>query len=52
MNIGDKVKITTSKGGEGTIIDISKYGMVKVLDTENQIRYIWIDDLKEVPSER
>lgn len=52
MNIGDRVKIATSKGGEGIIIDINKYGMVKVLDNENQIRNLWIEDLKEVQGER
>lgn len=48
MDKGDRVKINTSKGGEGIIIDINKYGMVKVVDAEFQIRYVVEHDLRVI----
>lgn len=48
VQIGDRVKINTSRGGEGTVIEIMKNEIIKVMDAEFQIRYVVEHDLKAI----
>lgn len=51
MKIGDRVTMELINEGEGMVIEILKTGIVKVLDGENQIRYVCAENLKVIEEE-